>query len=136
MADNKNTTHFSGPLAIGSGQFETVTAAKTLSAKDNGKTFVIATTGYTHTLPAPFAGAAFRWVMSTALSTDFVITGGNSLMHGAVDINSARVNWTGDSVITIQDDKETIGDWYELWSDGTNWYVDGFGEVAAAAAAS
>ena len=129
-------THFSGPVVIGADSFFTPVAAKTLTAKDNGLTFKITTTGYTYTLPAPFAGAYWRFVISTALATDFVINGGNSLMHGSVDINSARVNWTGDSVITIQDDKETIGDWYELWSDGTNWYVDGFGEIAAAAAAS
>ena len=129
-------THFSGPVVVGSDSFFTPTAAKTLTAKDNGLTFKITTTGYTYALPAPFAGAFYRFVMSTALATDFVINGGNSLMYGSVDINSARVEWAASSVITIQDDKETIGDWYELKSDGTNWYVSGSAKTAAAAAAS
>lgn len=126
-----NATHFSGPLVIGSGQFEIVTAAKTLTAKDSGKTFIITGTGYTITLPAPLAGASYRWVCQATFGTDFVVSGGDSLIFGACDVNSARVNWTGASLVRLNEDKETIGDWFELWSDGTNWYVDGFGEIAA-----
>ena len=129
-------THFSGPLSIGVGQFEVPIAAKTLTKRDSGKTFKITTTGYTWTLPAPFAGAYYRFVMSTALTTDFIVNGGNSLMHGAVDVNSARVNWTAASLFNFQDGAETVGDWVTIWSDGTNWYVDGFGEQSGAITAT
>ena len=122
-------THFSGPLVIGSGQFETATAAKTLTAKDDGKTIVITGTGYTYTLPAPSAGMSFRFVVQAAFATNFVVAGGNSLLHGSMDVNSARVNATGASNINFVATAETIGDWAEIWSDGTNWYVNGFGEA-------
>lgn len=125
-------THFSGPVVIGAGQFEAVTAAKTLSAADWGKTFLVATTGYTHTLPAPEAGASVRYVTSVAFGTDMVIAGGNSLFHGAVDVNSARINATAASNVNMIGTADTIGDWVEIWSDGTNWYVDGFGEAIGA----
>jgi hypothetical protein len=35
------TTHFSGPLAVGSGKVEAITAGKTLTADDNGKVFIL-----------------------------------------------------------------------------------------------
>lgn len=127
-------THFSGPVVIGADSFFVPVAAKTLTAKDNGLTFVITTTGYTYTLPAPFKGAYWRFVVATTFGTDFLVDGGNSLIFGAVDLNSARVNFTGVSELRIQDNLETVGDWYELWSDGTNWYIDGFGEQASAVA--
>ena len=122
-------TNFSGPLAVGAGQFETAVAAKSLTKKDSGKTILITGTGYTYTLPAPEAGLSYRFVVQAAFATNFVVAGGNSLLHGAVDVNSARVNATAASNINFVGTAETIGDFAEIWSDGTNWYVDGFAEA-------
>lgn len=130
-------TNFSGPLAVGSGQFETAVAAKTLTGRDSGKTFLITGTGYTWELPATLvAGMSFRFVVQATFGTDMIIQGGASLMHGAVDVNSTRINWTGASLVNFQDGVEVIGDWVEIWSDGVNWYVDGFGEAASSITAT
>ena len=129
-------THFSGPVVVGADSFFVPVAAKTLTAKDNGMTYTISGTGYTYTLPAPFVGAFYRFVTKAVFSTDFIVNGGNSLMHGAVDVNSTRVNWTGASLVNFQDGADTIGDWVEIRSDGTNWYVDGFGEQASSITAT
>ncbi len=131
-------THFSGPLAVGEAQFEVVEAAKTLSRKDSGKTFIVTGTGYTLTLPSitNSAGMWFRFVVRATFGTDFIVNGGDSLIHGAVNVESTRINWTGASLFNIQDGVEVIGDWVELWSDGTNWYIDGDGKAASSITAT
>ncbi len=130
-------TNFSGPLAIGAGQFEIATAAKTLTKRDYGKTFIITGTGYTFTLPLLDAGAYFRFVTRATFTTNFVITPADTdLIQGALDVNSARVNATLADSINIVGGSSTIGDWVEIWCDGVNWYVDGFGEQTGAITAT
>ncbi len=118
-------THFSGPVVIGADTFFTPVAAKTLTAKDNGKIFTIATTGYTYTLPAVFAGAYWKFVTQALFDTNFVLDGGVDLIYGQIDVNSTLVQADAATAINVVAASDTIGDWFEIWSDGTNWYVDG-----------
>lgn len=130
-------TNFSGPVAVGTKQFETPTAAKTLTSRDYGKTFTIVTTGYTYTLPSLDAGASFRFVAQTAFTTNFILVPADTdLITGSLDVNSSRVNVTAADQINMVGGSSTIGDWVEIWCDGVNWYVDGFGEQSGAITAT
>lgn len=112
---------------------ETLTASKTLTAADSGKTLYLGVAGgLTATLPAPQPGLRFKFVVSVAPTTAYVITtnGGDDIMIGGV--NELEVD-TGDDG-PYDDDADTlnfvasvavVGDYVEMESDGTSWYFNG-----------
>ena len=131
-------THFSGPIAVGAGSVESVTANKTLTADDNGKRFVInVAAGCTVTLPSVANGVAksgyeVEFVIGTNVTSNtFTIT------EGAGDTNIIRVQTfesdvtaagaaatsTGCTNIIFANAADTVGDGARLWCDGTNWYA-------------
>jgi hypothetical protein len=122
-------THFSGPLAVGSGKIETITDGKTLTADDNGKTFILgdAAPG-TITLPAVATNAGFecKVVCGFAITTNGVVASAEGdNMEGAVDVNSTLVTVDAADQINFVATAENIGDWATFESDGTYWYVNG-----------
>jgi hypothetical protein len=122
-------THFSGPLAVGSGQIETITAGKTLTSDDNGKTFILgdAAPG-TITLPAVASNAGFfcKVIVGFDLTTNGVVasTDGDD-MEGALMVASTVVAVDAADQINFVQSADNIGDWATFFSDGTYWYVDG-----------
>ena len=127
------TTHFSGPIAIGSGSVETLTAAKTLTGDNSGMTYFLgAAGGFAVTLPTPSAGYRFKFVVSVAPTTAYTIVpnGGADIMIGGV--NELEVD-TGDDgpydadadTITLVANTAVVGDYVEMISDGTSWYFTG-----------
>ena len=105
---------------VAEGDVEVLTAARTLTAEDNGKTFVSGAADVVVTLPATQAGLLFRFVTST-LST----TTGFSISPDAADKIVAKG-------ITPADDKDlintaasdAIGDTVTLVGDGADgWYA-------------
>lgn len=138
-------THFSGPVVStngfqsGTGQVETVSAADTLVAADNGKDFVLNNaTGVTITLPAATAGWKARFVVGAAFATsNFVVASAEGTnMYGTLMVIGAQVTVNGASQINFVATAETIGDWIEVWSDGTNWFVTGMGAVTGSITAT
>ena len=133
-------THFSGPLAQGSGSVETLGAAKTLTTKDdNGKTFMLALVGgFTVTLPAisGSAGTRFKFIASVAPTTAYIVASaeGDNILGGfdtsadgtAVD---SEVSGGADQINFVAS-TAVIGDYVELISDGSNWYASGHCNVA------
>ena len=123
-----SVTHFSGPLAVGAGQVEVITAGKTLTANDNGKTFILgdAAPG-TITLPAVTnTGFTCKVIVGFALTSDGVLAsaeGGN--LEGALMVASTVVDVAAAGQLNFVDTAENIGDWASVFSDGTYWYVDG-----------
>lgn len=134
-----SATHFSGPVVStggfqgGANSVETLSAAKTLTSADDGKTFFLGLAGgFTVTLPAPAAGMKFKFIVSVAPTTAYVITtnGGADIMIGG--INELEVDTADDG--PYDDNADTLnfvasvavkGDFVEMVSDGTSWYFSG-----------
>lgn len=135
-------THFSGPLYVGGVEVEskvreivTPTAATTLTAAQSGSIISLtAAAGYAVTLPAvaSSAGLNYHFVVGVVhATTDWVITSAAADIYGVVDELSTVQAVAGATTINLELATATIGDWYYLYSDGTNWYISGHAAQAA-----
>ena len=114
--------------------YELISAASSLNLSDSGKVFKISGTGYTVTLPAPSAGWKAKFIVSAAFSTDFVVqspASNRDTINGGVIVNGAIVEADAVDRVTFEDDAESIGDFIEIHSDGTNYFVFGNGNAAS-----
>ena len=129
-------THFSGPVAVGSGSYKSLTGAYTVTTKDNGVTFGLngATDGALITLPSvAVMGAGFRFrvrVEAAFATTDWTITATAAIIVGTVneletDTASDGPSTTGATTVTLVATAETVGDVYDFECNGTNLYLVG-----------
>ena len=129
------TTHFSGPLAVGAGRVKEISAATTLTKDDCGSLVALTgVVGYAVTLPTAAAakGGTIRFVVQDLFATtDWVITSPSANMYGVIDELSTIQAVAGATTINLELAADTIGDWIEVTSDGTNWYVSGHCAQAA-----
>lgn len=124
-------TTFSGASVLNT---EDLTAENTLTAADSGKIlFLNAETEFETTLPSPAAGLHFKFIVKAApASASYTIVTASSANIIIGGINELEVD-TGDDgpydadgdTITFVDGTAVVGDWVELVSDGTSWYVTG-----------
>ena len=113
---------------------EDITAAITLTQEDSGKvyTFNVAA-GVAVTLPAVAAGLNYRFYTGLAfITTAFTIVSTTAVIQGGAIVNSVNVPAVNETTITVAHASETVGDYIDLVSDGTNWYVSGVGFAAGA----
>ena len=113
---------------------ETLTAATTLTAADSGKTYLISGTGYTVTLPAPFAGFSVKFIVAAAFSTDCVVqtpADNRDTLNGGVIVNGAIVESDATDRVTFEDGAESVGDFIEISSDGTSFFLFGNGNASS-----
>ena len=113
---------------------ETLAAATTLTAADSGKTYLISGTGYTVTLPAPHAGFSVKFIVAAAFSTDCVVqtpADNRDTLNGGVIVNGAIVESDATDRVTFEDGAESIGDFIEISSDGTSFFLFGNGNAAS-----
>ena len=117
---------------------ETVAATNAITAAESGKTFFLnSATEFGSTIPAPFAGGKYTFVVAAAPSgASYTITSaGADQIKGqvyTVDVNSATdpdFEVTGANTITFVDSKAIAGDKVELVSDGTTWFAHAFCSV-------
>jgi len=119
-------THFSGPVSVGAGSIESITAAKVIDYEDNGKTFILnGANGVAVTLPAPKSGQKYSFVMGALFTTDYVFTATGAIIEGNVMEAGAIQAVSGATTITLEDGAESLGDYFDLISDGTNWFIRG-----------
>lgn len=112
----------------GEGVFaEDITAAKTLTTEDSGKSFVLkAAEGVAITLPAVKSGLNYRFTTGLAFDTTaFIITATTSVIQGSVTVAGVVIAGINENTITFAETVESLGDWVNIWSDGTNWYISG-----------
>lgn len=111
---------------------ETVDAAKTLTAEDSGKVFVLsAAAGAAITLPAAASGLCYKFIVGSAFATtDWTIVAAAQVIQGTVIVDSTAVNGADEDTISFVASAETVGDHVSIKSDGTNWYVEGVGFAA------
>ena len=115
-------------------KMETLTAATTLTAADSGRTYLISGTGYTVTLPAPHAGFNVKFIVAAAFSTDTVVqtpADNRDTLNGGVIVNGAIVESDATDRVTFEDGAESVGDFIEISSDGTSFFLFGNGNAAS-----
>lgn len=114
---------------------ETISLAKTLTASDSGKTFTLnASAGKAITLPSvAVAGFKARFNVGALFATTaWTITSPTAVIQGGAIVNSVFVPCAAKSIITLAFAADTVGDYIEIVSDGTNFYVNGNGALATA----
>ena len=123
-------------LAFGNEQskIEAIGAAYTVKSADHGKVFTLVTAGTDGaavTLPAPQAGLRFRFVTGAAFATTaWTIVATGAIVRGSVIVDGAAVPAADITTITFAAAAETIGDFVEITSDGTSWFLEGVAEAA------
>lgn len=113
---------------------EDLTAASTLTQADSGKVLMLnSATEFATTLPAPASGLWYKFIVKAAPSSaDYTVVTTDSANILIGGINELDVD-TGDDgpydadadTITFVDGTAVVGDWVELVSDGTSWYLTG-----------
>jgi hypothetical protein len=118
------------------GVVETITGATTLSAEDSSKVLILkAAAGAQITLPAvaDAAGQNYRFIVGQLFATTaWTIKAASNVIQGGVIVNSVNVPGADENTITFSASADTVGDFVDLTSDGTNWYVSGLGTYASA----
>ena len=129
-------THFSGPIALGTGYMSlsndasdpyAISAARTLTAAEsNGRHYILnGGTGFAITLPVATKGWRCKFTIGAAFATDFVITAPSAILEGCIIEVGAVQDVAGATTLTLEDGVENVGDFLELWSDGVKIYVFG-----------
>jgi hypothetical protein len=108
---------------------ETLAAARTLKEGDSGKLFLLnATEGAQIVLPSPKRGLGFRFLTAGAFGTTaWTLTTSTNIIQGSLIVGGASVPLEDENTITFVATSETLGDYVELLSDGTNYYANGIG---------
>jgi hypothetical protein len=110
---------------------EVVTTTNTLTAAESGRTYILnSATAFVTTLPVAAAGLRFKFYCGAT-----EVTGGNHTIvpnsaddnevHGQCIVAGAVVAAADEGSINLIADKFIQGDWVEVFSDGTSWYVSG-----------
>lgn len=130
---NLDNTESSIPFAT----TEILTATKTITAAENGKTFFLnSATEFVTTLPLPAQGLRFTFiVMAAPASASYtVVTSASANIIKGLAVNAAGVAGdagTGDDTISFVDSQAVAGDRVDVVSDGTSWFAYAICAVAA-----
>jgi hypothetical protein len=112
---------------------EVITAANTITAAESGTRFVMNTaTARIQTLTAPEAGLEYWFYVGateptgthtivTAASANIIVGNVSSPEDAAGSVDTV----TDADTISLVASKAVHGDFVHVWSDGTNWYLDG-----------
>lgn len=134
------TSTFTGQVTISGAvvdNTEVVTATNVITASESGKTFYLnALAGFLSTLPAPSAGLTFRFIVQTApTSVGYTIatTSSSNIIKGMMveRAGGAGVAASAGDLITLVANQSIAGDWFEVYSDGTSWFIHGMVDVSA-----
>ena len=109
---------------------EVRTTAPTITAAESGRVYALnAAAGLAITLPAVAAGLRYKFVVKTVPTSGTYAIGtesGDNVFHGSLTGAGLVIPVVAqDSIVFDQDDSD-IGDMFDIWCDGTNWYVSGF----------
>jgi hypothetical protein len=113
----------------------TPTASTTLTVAQSGSTFNLGTAGVNLTLPAvaTAAGVKYKFVISAAYATDniTVTSAAGDDIEGSLIVAGAVVDCDASDVITSVADGENLGDFWEIFSNGTKWFIGQSGALTA-----
>lgn len=106
-------------------QVITLTTTRTLLAKESGaKVIFNSATAFTVTLPAAADGLAFKFVVKLAASATghTIAVGTGPKVYAKASPSGAAIVPTASKGRTNTQATSVVGDGFELWSDGTDWY--------------
>ena len=108
-------------------KYEAISVGSSLTGADSGKIFKVSGSGGTVTLPAPKEGFNCRFVTTGAMDTaNTVIAGGTAdKMEGSLIVSGAVVDVDAADQINFVHGSSNLGDFIDIWSDGSNYYVFG-----------
>lgn len=108
-------------------KYEDISVGSTLTAADSGKVLKVSGSGGTVTLPAPTAGFQIRFVTTGAMDTaNTIIAGGTAdKMEGSLIVAGAVVDVDAADQLNFVHGSSNLGDFVDIWSDGSNYYVFG-----------
>ena len=124
-------------------KFQSLTANYTMTNADCGTLFSLdASGGLAVTLPTVAKAGKGWWcriVIGTNLGSDGTVVAEGALMRGGIneleaDTGDDGPSTVGGTTITIANALDTIGDYLELYCDGTYWYVSGQSKLDGAMA--
>ena len=123
-----------GPIS-GAPNTGILSAATTLTVEDSGKVFFLDdAAGYAITLPpvADAAGCYYKFILAQeTATTDWVITAQTAVLQGSL-LQAGLVQLVAaDTTINIELGVDVVGDWLEVTSNGTDWFVWGVASEAA-----
>jgi hypothetical protein len=117
---------------------KTLTVAGSLTKDDSGYVcYLKSATGRAINLPAPLAGFKLTVITAQTFASTawtFISTGAN--IRGGVLVNSAFVESAGTTTVTLSASAETLGDFFQLTSDGTSYFISGNFKAATGCAFS
>jgi len=133
-----SATHFSGPVAVGGGSYESLITTRALTKNDNGKTFGLNLAGgFTVTLPdiaTVSAGYTVKFRVETQPTTAYIITENatfdTDILIGHVTTSTAQTSasdFASDTTVTQINFVATAaeaGDTAIVTTNGTNWFVE------------
>tara|TARA_R110002096_G_C14661910_1_gene728351 strand:+ start:34588 stop:35091 length:504 start_codon:yes stop_codon:yes gene_type:complete len=116
---------------------QVLTTTKAVTADESGTHFVLNTaTAFVTTLPAPVAGMEFWFhIGATEPTTSHTVVtdaSANIIVGNLVspeDALGSVATVTDADTISFIASKAVHGDFAHVWSDGTNWYLDGMCKV-------
>lgn len=112
-----------------------VTATTTLTYKDSGTTFYLSASGTTINLPpvATAKGVTYRFVVGGALDSGNVLitSSEGDNIEGTLIVAGAVVDCDANDVVTFVVDGENLGDYVDLRSNGTKWFIGDSGALTA-----
>ena len=109
--------------------YQAITIGESYTMADSGKTIKVSGTGGTVTLPAPTEGFNIKFVTTGGLtSANTVIAGGTAdKMEGSIIVAGAVVDVDAADQLNFVHTADNLGDFVEITSDGSNYYVSGNG---------
>lgn len=113
----------------------TSTADTTLTASQTGTTFLGGTAGVDWTLPAVASsnGVHFRFAVSGNYATTpmTIVAPEGDIIEGSLMVAGAIVDCSANDLISISATNEDIGDFVDLYSNGTTWFIGSSNALAA-----
>jgi len=122
---------FVGPVKD---QAETVTGTTTVTVGDTSAVFYL-TAGGAYTLPAvaDAEGVSYRFTISSAITQNGVITSAEGdNIEGSLIVAGAVVDCDASDVITFVADGENLGDFVDIYSNGSKWFIGASGTLTSA----
>lgn len=105
----------------------------TLTAAQSGSIVKMNTAGQDVTLPTATAGLHYRFVVTAAVATTnmTIVAAPADTIEGTLIVAGAVVDCDAADIITFVIDGENIGDFVDLYSDGTSWLIGESGTLTA-----
>lgn len=114
-------------------KIKTIAVATTLTDSDSGKVLILnAAAGKVVTLPSvAIAGFNLKVIVGAAFATtNFTVVAPTAKIQGGSIVNSVFVPAADENTISFVASAESVGDYVEIVSDGTNFYANGVGALA------